>query len=39
MRRLGSESLASGSLAELLTAFTFASDLAFALEFEDGIRS
>jgi response regulator RpfG family c-di-GMP phosphodiesterase len=26
-------------LAELLTAFTFASDLAFGLEFEDGIKS
>lgn len=29
----------SFSLAQLLTAFTFASDLAFGLEFEDGIRS
>jgi hypothetical protein len=26
-------------LAQLLTAFTFASDLAFGLEFEDGIKS
>jgi HD-GYP domain-containing protein (c-di-GMP phosphodiesterase class II) len=33
------QSAASTSLARLLTAFTFASDLAFALEFEDGIRS